>query len=44
MRGDEDESEDGVGEAQETAGESSVVTTEKVDVDALPEPVNFNSE
>ncbi|PIL23434.1 transporter [Ganoderma sinense ZZ0214-1] len=40
---DEEGSEDGMEDARETAGESSAVTTEKVDVDALPEPVTFNS-
>ncbi len=43
MQDDEDEDEDGAEEARETAGESSAVTTEEVDVDALPEPVDFNS-
>ena len=44
VREEEDGSEDGTEDAREIVGESSAVTTEKVDVDALPQPVEFNSE
>ena len=46
MRGEEGEGEDeadtSIDEEEKAAGESSAVTTEKVDVDALPEPVKFD--
>ncbi|TBU38454.1 DEAD-domain-containing protein [Dichomitus squalens] len=47
VRGEDDEGEDvldaHVSEGEEVAGQSSAVTTENIDLDALPEPIKFDT-